>query len=217
MIRIECRADVDLVFHLLAHLDPGRDAANLFAGRTAPWTEALHAAYEPRWQWMALSEEGPDDAALLPAIDAAAPEFMRAWRADAEARHAAIERARAGLVPRLERLRNALGATTPLRLLHCPSLRHHGRALTERGLRTVATSLDRDLDDALCTVLHEECHPISDPTVPGGPRNTRAGTAGFARHRALEDAAVALGLRIVRDTDPGLLPAYHLWCARYGY
>ncbi|MFT7621561.1 MAG: hypothetical protein ACI9WU_000725 [Myxococcota bacterium] len=225
MIILECRADIDFHYHLLAHLDLGRDASNLYDPElpTTPWVAELRAAYELQWQWAPLSQAGPEAEALLPAIEAAAPPFMERWGADVMTHTLCVADADEQLLPRLSRLRKALyGEDKPpvLRLIHAPSLRHHGRGLTENKERIVATSLARDLEQALCTVFHEECHPISDPTVRTRSRrgrDTRADSAGFKRHKALEDAAVTLGRRVIQQTDPDLMNAYQTWCARYGY
>ena len=48
------------------------------------------------------------------------------------------------------------------------------------------------------------------------PRDTRAGSAGHAMHRALETAAVNLGEQLVRKRAPELRGAYQRWRARWG-
>ncbi len=50
----------------------------------------------------------------------------------------------------------------------------------------------------------------------GPPRDTRAGTRGFAAHRHAEQRAVALGATVIAEAAPELGAAYAEWTARFG-
>jgi hypothetical protein len=184
-----------LVFHVLAHLDLGRDAASIF-DETLPereWVAGLREAYGEaagRLQVHALAlrhREGLEglrgeppaglrDAAgrrllerLLDAIASEREAFMEGWsasRADAEARMREVAE-RIG--EPLEGLRRALweqhGEPPRLIVLDCPALGLAGRGTGDRTGRVVAVSLAAPIDHLLCQILHEEIHPVTDPIV----------------------------------------------------
>ena len=108
-VRLERWPTTALAYHVLAHLDLGRDAATLYDDTlpSRPWTAELHAAYvaaagrlaihaAPLWYGDALVQrlrtDGPAslrDAAgrtlaraFTDAIEAEAPEFLGAWDRD---------------------------------------------------------------------------------------------------------------------------------------
>ena len=166
---------------------------------------------------------GPEGAALSEAISVAIEaelEPARAeWDAHRQERTALVVQRRSEIFETLERLRAALwaGAEPPmLRILHCPSLGLHGRAMSVGGSRVVAVNLQREWRDALIQIFHEECHPISDPTVVETPgRDTRVGTPGHSHHMRLELAAVELGATVLAEAAPDLMVAYDAWRRRY--
>jgi hypothetical protein len=234
-----------LAYHVLAHLDLGRDAANLFDARLPerPWKPALRAAYEEApgrlaVQWVGLMvrdldglqqrleggrTRGLEDepgrrlaVAFRNALEAEAEAFEAAWHADARA-HAARMRALGPWLDPLARAREALWQRAgreppPLTVLDCPALGRSGRGLPLPKGRVVAVSLTPP-DEAACQILHEETHPVSDPKIlaePGRPpRDTRQGTEGASTHKALEEAAVALGTTIVAEKARELAQAWH--------
>lgn len=111
-----------------------------------------------------------------------------------------------------------------LEILDSPALASggwtHGRA-TQRGpQRVVAVALHVAPAHALCQILHEESHAVSDPPLRerwrGAPQDTRAGAAGHGLHAALEEAAVERGQAVLEAAGGDLLPTYARWRARYG-
>jgi len=184
-----------LVFHVLSHLELGRDAASIF-DETLPeraWVEGLREAYATaagRLQLHAVglrfregieglrSEPPPglrDPAGrrvLAELIDAMASEraaFEAAWiasTATAEARRAEVV---ARIATPLDVLRRALweqhGEPPPLTVLDCPALGLAGRAANDLHGRIVAVSLAAPIDHLLCQILHEEIHPVTDPVI----------------------------------------------------
>lgn len=184
-----------LVFHVLAHLDLGRDAASIH-DETLPeraWVGGLREAYAAapgRLQVHAVGlrhREGIEglgdapppglrDAAgrrlLQRLLDAMASEreaFASAWAAterETEARRAEVA-TRIG--EPLDRLRRALweqhGEPPPLTVLDCPALGLAGRGAGDDRGRVVAVSLGAPVDHVLCQILHEEIHPVTDPVI----------------------------------------------------
>lgn len=238
MITVERPLHAALLFHVLSHLDLGRDAASLYDPRRPkpPWLEPLRAAYRADPQRLRVhflahwtADLATLDAALGPGKLADALRVaLRAERAAVEAAlardDAAARRARfeAEVAPALTRCRDALhaGAAPPLRVLDVPALGPHGRGLGLPRERVVAVSLAPPSDHVFCQVLHEEVHPITDPRVQAAwrgerTRDTRAGSAGHALHAALEAAALDEGADVIAACAPEFVEAYARWCARF--
>lgn len=186
-----------LVFHVLAHLDLGRDAASLH-DETLPdheWVGGLREAYAAapgRLHVHALAlrhlegleglrhapPPGLDDAAgrrvLACLLDAMASErvaFAAAWEAgqsEAEARRVEVI-ARIGRP--LATLRSALweqqGEPPLLTVLDCPALGLAGRGGSDDEGRVVAVSFAAPIEHLLCQILHEEIHAVTDPAARG--------------------------------------------------
>ena len=184
-----------LVFHVLAHLDLGRDAASIY-DETLPereWVAGLREAYAAapgrlqvqvlglrhREGLEALCELPPpglrDDAGqrllehLLDAMASEREEFVEAWIAnerEAERRRAEVA---ARIAEPLDVLRRALweqhGEPPPLTVLDCPALGLAGRGASDSHGRIVAVSLGAPVDHLLCQILHEEIHPVTDPMI----------------------------------------------------
>jgi len=241
-----------LAYHVLAHLDIGRDAASLHdpALPRPPWADALEAAWAAApgrlaLHGLALQFEQPAAligalrsptaalsggadralaAAFADALATAAPAFMAAWGADAEA-EARLARAREALAAPLARVRQMFWAQSdagppPLLLLDCPALGGCGRGATVGGPRRVAVSLAEPAEHALWQALHEEMHPVTDPLVlaaaPAAARDTRPGAPGWGVHARLEQVAVAATEALLRERAPEHLPAFSRWRARVG-
>lgn len=188
-------AEPALLFHVLAHLELGRDAASLH-DETLPereWAPALQAAYAAapgRLQlhalglWHRAGLEGLREAPppglrdragrvlLTCLLDAMASEragFMRGWEASAVQAEARRVEVAARLTGPLTALRGvlweALGEPPPLTLLDCPALDLAGRATSDAHGHVIAVSLAAPVDHLLCQILHEEVHPVTDPVV----------------------------------------------------
>ena len=237
---------VELVYHVLSHLDLGRDAASLHdpARPARPWVEPLRAAYEAAPARLAvqvlplrasdlehlrrvLASAAPGSlaACLLDAVEEQLGAVEARWAADRPAAVRRLGSLRPWLGARLAPLREALWARTdqpapPLRLLDCPSLAAGdwslGRATWDGGGRVCAVSLAPPREHVLCQVLHEEVHPVTDPGEAAAGQDTRPGTAGHAGHRARELRAVEVGQELVDARAPELAAAYAAWRARYG-
>lgn len=255
-----------LAYAVLARLDLGRDAANLYDPTLPkrPWTPTLQARWRPAvgrlelhfaplrvddlpalLQWLAppgprALQDAPGQAlaqafALALGEEAAQTPEGGVGPADpAQTRHQGetadlLARARAVVGPDLTVLRRALWSRVgrpppPLQVWHVRALRGHGRALGRPGERVCATDLSASPAAVLCQLLHEECHPVSDPGVMAGSggasvaggRDTRVGAAGYDQHLALERGAVELGAEVVAETLPRLAPGYARWRVRFG-
>ena len=232
-VRVGSPSHAALHFHLLSHLDLGRDAASLYDHRLGrpPWADALLAAVRgsPRGPWLQFLPLLADDLAGMCAL-IADPALAAAYRValaaaadsfadDPAARIATVAAVAPAMVARLRPIRDALWAPDPppsLRILHCPALGRHGRAAGRGRNRVVAVSLDAPAPHPLLQVLHEECHPVSDRTVDARGRETRADAPGYAVHHRLEAAAVALGRRVLGAVDPALSEAYEAWARPFG-
>lgn len=184
-----------LLFHVLAHLDLGRDAASIF-DETLPeraWVAELREAYAAapgRLQVHALGlrhrgvleglrdapTPGLRDAAgrrlLECLIDAMASEreaFVAAW--SASEREAEVRRSEviARIAEPLDVLRRALWeqheAPPPLTVLDCPTLGLAGRGSSDSHGRIVAVNVAAPIEHLLCQILHEEIHPVTDPVI----------------------------------------------------
>jgi hypothetical protein len=209
----------ELAYRVLARLDLGRDAASIYSGAPArPWTQALLAAYRQdpqaiQLQWLGLAHETAD--ALIQAVETMRESPLRTAMLTAicdELQSLTLfECLVPSFLPRLDTLREAIYAEPPppLTLLHVAALGRHGRAATLRGERRVAVDLNQPEDHALMQILHEECHAVTDRELAPSPvlRETRVGTAGYAVHRALEDAAVAYGAVVLAEVAPDLVRA----------
>lgn len=184
-----------LVFHVLAHLELGRDAASIY-DETLPeraWVAGLREAYEAapgrlHVQGLGLRHReglerlrdapppGLRDAAgrrlLERLLDASASEreaFVSAWAATEREAEARRDEVAARIGEPLDVLRRALweehGEPPPLTVLDCPALGLAGRGASDSHGRIVAVSLAAPIDHLLCQILHEEIHPITDPVI----------------------------------------------------
>ncbi len=232
MIELKVRPHADRLYHVLAHLDTGRDAASIY-DPTLPrpeWLQPLLDAYlsDPQrlqLQFLALRTDSLPE--MLCRLNADPP-----GRALRDALLTALSRTepapsvlpstdtQTALCDRLGPLRIRLWEprpAPPLRLIHCAPLGKHARALSQNGTRRVITSLNEALERVLIQVIHEECHPLSDPTVgmETQHRDTRRSAKGYAIHRALEEAAVGLQALLIREHAPDLWDAHRSWCQEF--
>lgn len=199
-IRFERWPIAAVAYHVLAHLDLGRDAASLYDDTlpTKPWTPALLAAYAaargrlavhgaPLWygeRLVARLREGVPAmlrdtegralaSAFADAIEAEAPDYLLAFERD----ETSLADVATSLAAPLSRLRAALwervGAAPPLVVVHCPALGKRARAGTQADARIVATDCAQPIEWLACQVLHEEIHAITDDAVLAG-RDARA-------------------------------------------
>jgi hypothetical protein len=195
-IRFERWPTAALAYHVLAHLDLGRDAASLFDDTLPPrpWVAGLRAAYLAAPGRLAVHaaplscgdrlverlrnaapaslRDGPGRAlaqAFANAIDREAPEFLASW--DRQDPRSLVDVANAIGEP-LARLRRALWERTaeppPLVVVHCPALGRHARATRRDDARIVAADCTQSIEWLACQVLHEEIHAITDPAVLAG-------------------------------------------------
>ncbi|MCX4239470.1 hypothetical protein [Paraliomyxa miuraensis] len=217
-IRWERALPPALVFHVLAHLPLGRDAASLF-DETLPrraWVNELLEAYAaaPGRLWVhalglrhregmeALREAPPpglrDEAGqrlLRCLLDAMASEregLLQAWQAsavEADARRAEVI---TRIAEPLTMLRRALweqqGEPPPLLVLDCPALGLAGRGASDARGRVVAVSLAAPVEHLLCQIVHEEIHPVTDPIVRESSRITTQDTRAGTPGHALHGA-----------------------------
>lgn len=238
-ITVQRRLDTARAFEVLARIDLGADAANLHddtlpepswgsrllrAYRAAPGRLILHGL-PLRDDWTMLASRlrnEPPGGLTDPAGRALATTFAEALDDLAELPISFAED-RPELVEPLTRLRAALwerqGSPPPLRILDVPALGSHGRAIEQRGMRVVATSLGEPFEHVLCQIFHEEVHALSDPLVRAGrehePRDTAPSSPAFALHRDLEHAAIEVGQAIIDARAPELAPAYRAWRRRF--
>lgn len=242
IVTIERSAIAEAGYRVLAALDLGRDAANLYVpppAEVAPvpaWVPALRAALRanPRdalvlqgWPLRAPSLASLRDPPVTPAL-------AQAWRAAAAS--VPTEASSLGDVPALDgslgpiltdllaALWAPLGAHAPsiCRVLDCAPLGPHGRATTSGNTFVVATSLSESGEHPLMQILHEAAHPVTDGAVlarlgadAAAARHTEMGADGFAIHQALEAAAVAYAGAVLEARRPSLVPAYRAWCSRF--
>ncbi len=199
-IRVERWPIAEVAYHVLAHLDLGRDAASLYDDTllAKPWTPALYGAYAkargrlavhgaPLWYGERLVErlregvpamlrdaEGRALArAFADAIETEATAHLTAFECD----DTALADVATALAAPLSRLRAALwervGQPPPLVIVHCPALRKCARAARRDDARIVATDCAQPIEWLACQVLHEEVHAITDDAVLAG-RDARA-------------------------------------------
>jgi hypothetical protein len=243
-IRWEREVEPALVFHVLAHLDLGRDAASVY-DETLPereWVEGLRGAYGAaagRLQVHALGlryREGIEglrdapppglrDAAgrkllgcLLDAMASEREVFMRGWEActtEADARRAEVA-ARIG--EPLDVLRRALweqhGDPPPLTVLDCPALGFAGRGANDRNGRIVAVSLAVPTEHLLCQILHEEIHPVTDPVIRETMPSTPQDTRSGSAGHALHAALEHAAIEVGEALILARAPA---WCDAYRF
>lgn len=237
LIGFERSASAALLYHVLAHLDLGRDAASLFDRSLPmrPWADDLRVAYgnaRGRLVVHAIALVHDDPIAVLrddppPALRDDAGRVLATCLADAMEAEAqryvpAFAEPPTQLLEPLAVLRSALyervGAPPPLAILDCPALRLAGRAATRDGTRVVAVSLAQDPGHILCQTIHEEIHAVTDPVVRAGStlgQDTRASSPGYALHRELERAAIEVGDALVAARAPQWSPVYARWRARF--
>lgn len=240
-IRFERQLTASLSYGVLAKIDLGRDAANLYRGEvdSAPWvarlTQAHHQAGPERLELQFLGLAFQELDALIAHVQSRASKcelwaaFSAALEAERASTLAAFDATGAGALSRtllaqaelsspLESLRQALWAprvAPPLTVFHVPELGRHGRGYPRRAQHLVAVSLDENLESTLFQIFHEEVHPISDPEIGDlQTRDTRARSAGGDVHRRLEVHALRRGAAVVEATAPWLSAAYHRWAER---
>ncbi|MCC7386158.1 MAG: hypothetical protein IT384_30215 [Deltaproteobacteria bacterium] len=128
-----------------------------------------------------------------------------------------LARARAVLVPLLERVRAALwpSGAPPLEVLDAPALGRHGRGWLRPSLHRVAVSLAEPTDHSLCLITHELIHGVTDRAVraahPHSTQDTRAHSRGAGLHAALERRALDHGDEIFARAIPELVSCYRAW------
>lgn len=229
--------EVALHYYVLAHLDLGRDSANLFDA-TLPkkdWISDLQKAYEnapnrlfaqvpPIGMPSKLAGASREDKILAESLEQAkkleAKSFAKFVQVQKDPVQVCAVAARS-LGPPLKILRAALWETQKdraiplLHVYHCPSLGRSGRGAWDKSTRIVAVSLNTSIDYALCQIFHEEVHTISDALIqdkfPNVRHDTRIDSRGAELHQALEIAAVELGQAIIEARMPTLIPAYQGW------
>lgn len=131
--------------------------------------------------------------------------------------------------PMLQHLRRALyeeSDTDAPRLLivDCDALTSsrgtHGRCVSGRDRLTVAVSLTAPREQALCQILHEQMHQVTDGPIRRElshlQQDTQLGSGGFQLHRRLELEAVERGQQLIAQHAPQLRDAYHQWRRRHG-
>ncbi len=218
----EAAFHVELHYHVLSHLDLGRDAASIYRARDREpaWLAAARAGYEGL-ATQVRPLRVPDLNALCAASPDAWTEALRA--ASHEVAWPPPERDLVAIEAPLARIYEALWALAerappPLRVLDTPALGRHGRATMLGAVQVVAVSLE-DPGHALCQIAHEACHAVTDPTVVarvGSARDTRPGHAGFEVHQAVEAVAIEVVRDVVAEVAPHWTGRYASWCARFG-
>ncbi|MGH1343449.1 MAG: hypothetical protein ACRBN8_17955 [Nannocystales bacterium] len=229
------------LYAVLARLDLGADAASLYDARlaTGPWVESLLDAYQAAPKRLllhgaplVLSEEGRPLEVDIPPAGLSDASGRRLWAATLEGLEAIASEplqyaeVPAEIIEPLGVLRAALwervGPPPPLTVVDCPALRRAGRAVQSTHGRLVGVSLAEPAEHLLCQVLHEETHALTDPVVrqawsaAGAGRDTSVGSPGYARHQALEAAAVEVGDALIAARAPQWSDAYRRWRARFG-
>lgn len=238
MIEYRQSPHVARFYAVLAELDLGRDAANIYQPKRAPavWAPALRTAY--------LAADGRLLAQVLPLITQDAAD-LRAWLAnprgqlnDAKGRvlcdclRTAFEQADAtfgpaepdsstrALVDTLHRALWAGRARPRLIVEDAPALRvppfTHGRAVSLGEHQRVAVAFEAGGEQVAIQILHETTHAVTDAEVShAASRSTRVGDAGYDAHMAIERAAVERGQMLIDAHAPSLKQAYVRWRARY--
>ena len=194
-VRLERWPTTALAYHVLAHLELGRDAASAYDDTlpTRAWTEELRAAYlaapgrlaihaAPLWYGESLVQRLRDDGpaslgdaagraltwAFAAAIEAEASQFLGTWDRDL----APLSDVATIVAEPLSRLRHALweriGPPPRLVVVDCPALGKHARAARCEDARLVATDCAQPIEWLVCQVLHEEIHAVTDAAVLAG-------------------------------------------------
>ncbi len=237
-LRFVQRPAATLAFHILSHLDLGRDAANLYDPSTTerPWLAPLRLALEKASERLIIQVVGlhfrtvdalvaalrDRDILRDPALSAAFADALDAERDRVIPRDKdRLQAVKEALQGPLRELRETLWENSEQRppalwIVDCP-VGQSGRATETSGGRVVGVDLGRSLGHIFCQVLHEEMHVISDPHVLAeGKRDTRVGTDGFAVHQELEAVAVAATEAFLRVRAPRWLPDFEEWCRAVG-
>lgn len=231
--RVEWKPHLERYYRLWTHLPLPGDAADLSRpGGPAPdWVPVLQKAWrEAPGRLLAqvfplgfedgeallafLDEPGLSDPADRSLCRLLARAFRESGTEPEDPGPARLGEELAGL---LEALHG--GPSPPLRVFSVPSLSAgdftHGRATRVGAEGRIAVSFRCPPEQALLQVLHEAVHFASDPEVlerlPDLPHDTRAGSEGFAIHRALEEAAVDITAALLDAEAPHLLPAFARW------
>lgn len=227
-----------LYYEVLSLIDLGQDAANLYRGKSATWSEELASLFNvpgaiylqgiPLWtrdleHLFTALEEG------FRPLDTHESRVLRQRLQDVLSNVAAgfehKELPSLSLeLEELDALRQKLWseAAPPLEVWHIPALGDgqftHGRAMSLKSKRVVAVSLNVAPEQALVQIIHEDTHALTDPPIRlefGGAQETRRGSRGHALHKRLESAVIANNLALFEEHAPHLLPAFERWCGRY--
>lgn len=161
-----------LHYHVLSHLDLGRDGGSLYDPRRPPrrWVQPLMHALaegEHRRRAQRLPLDVPDEEAMYRAAgpDPLADRLRSAWCAEYD-RVAADWQSDDGYAQRLDcffgavsddltACRAALGDAPTLVVVDVPALGRHGRAAKAEGAQVVAVSLSEPPGQVLCEVLYQ--------------------------------------------------------------
>ena len=244
-IRSDTTNAAALAFWVLAHLPLGRDAASMYDPTLPerPWVKPLLSAYQ--------AAPGRLDLHRLPLAVDSVPDLIGLLRrkppvrlSDPTGKHLAETFASAlesevndypapepiALKPttqaQLAAFREAMYLprgehAPPLRILHCPALKRHGRATKVGKHRVVAVSLTEPEEHVLFQIWHEEMHAVTDPLVLAEKattsRDTRLGQPGFELHRELELVAIGATQAVLESQFSEYLPAFHRWCKTSGH
>jgi hypothetical protein len=249
---------VELFYHVLSHLDLGRDAASLYNPDLPPrtWSAPLLEAYcnaPERLQAQVLPLLTPDLVTLQQRLRSLGfaglqdePGRLLCERLDLAlmAELQTVEQRREGtdhqvraehgrqvmgwMEPLLQRLGRALyeesGMDAPsLLIVDCDALTSsrgtHGRCVSGRDRLIVAVSLAAPREQALCQILHEQTHQVTDGAIRRQlshlQQDTRLDSGGFELHRQLEIAAVERGQQLIAEHAPDLLDAWQEWRRRH--
>lgn len=227
-------------YDVLARLDIGPNAASIFDGRTAPWSERL-AALHPNGDRSdhvqvlplitpgieeliaILRQAGDFEHELAAVVEATAPIAAAGWTELRPVYEQRLDEAVAAIAEPLAAARTALWTRAkkrppPLLVLDARPLGRHARGASFEGRQIVAASFDQSDEDLFCRLLHEETHAVSDPAVfrehAGRTRSTNRGDDGYAVHRAVEAAALSLADDVVNEAVPELARHHHAWVQR---
>lgn len=185
----------------------------------------LHMLREGRFRDVQDSAGMKLAATFADALEGEASGEREAWDREAGAR---LEREKtlAPWLADLEKVFASLWSESPptVEVHDCPALAHregtHGRSILWAGTLHVAVGLGGPLEQVLCQLVHEAVHVVTDPPIrkahSGLHQDTRADTAAFALHRALEKAAVERGAELMVERAPRLVKGYDIWRRRHG-
>ncbi len=234
----------DVAYGLLARVDLGADAANLYGGGgEPPWAGPLRLAYRAAPGRLSLQVVGlwhadlaslraalrqgvaglrdPDGRRLASAFGDAVDRFGGGLVSDPVVHARRRETFEAAVGEDLRRLHAAswthADAAPPLRLVDCPALGPAGRATWDGDVHVVAVSLARAPVDALIQAVHEQIHAVTDPPASQMTgRATEADAEGYVVHAQIEDAAIDFGRDLIARVTPHHLAAYTRWVDRVG-